>query len=578
MLGRTWNAFRADAGLGIIGSPSPDSDFWYGPNGLGFRSGAGPNVSPGTAIRLSAVFACIRVITETYGSLPVTIYRERKSGGREPATDHPAQELFLTPNDWQTGMEFFETIQSHLELRGNAYALKVPCNGRAIGQLVPLHPDRVRVYLLPNNRLRYEVTAYSTGRVDRYTQDEIVHFRGCWSSDGIMGMSMVAAMAEVIGVGLAQQEHRGRYFRNSAIPGISIETVKMTDEARKEMTDSISEAFSGENAFKVFAPPPGAKVQMLGLTNKDSQLIEASSATRTEICAALRVPPHKIADLTRGTFSNIEQQNIEFATDCIRPRVVRNERRLDRDVVDSLRAFESVSGDYFAVFNMDALYRGDMKSRYEAYAAAIPWMLRNEMRAAEGKNPIDGLDEPLVAVNMETVSQAERRSKANASAAMTPDTGDDNKKNESDQQDTFDRSGGGTETPDEDQQDEEQKAMGARIRGIVMANAGRIVRREVKTLRRLASKSEDGNIAIEGQVWDFYRDLAPVVAETMAIPESAARSYCNGHAKLVATSRSTLLGMAIDKIEEESAPALAELALSAHPLPIARKLVPIGTN
>ncbi len=152
MMRHTWNAFRADAGLGIIGSPSPDSDFWFGPNGLGFRSGAGPNVSPGTAIRLSAVFACTRVITETFGSLPVTIYREKKGGGREVATDHPAMELFLKPNVWQTGMEFLETMQSHLELRGNAYALKVPGNGRAIDELIPLHPDRVRVYLLPNNR------------------------------------------------------------------------------------------------------------------------------------------------------------------------------------------------------------------------------------------------------------------------------------------------------------------------------------------------------------------------------------------------------------------------------------------
>ncbi len=201
----------------------------------------------------------------------------------------------------------------------------------------------------------------------------------------------------------------------------------------------------------------------LGLTNKDSQLIEASNATRTEICAAWRVPPHKIADLTRGTFSNIEQQNIEFATDCIRPRVVRAERRLDADIVNALRAYESSPGDYFLVFNMDALYRGDMKSRYEAYAQAIPWMLRNEMRAAEGKNPIDGLDEPLVAVNMETVTQADARSKANIAASQSDD---DETKQQNATTNELQDAGGSSETPDgnpdeEDEAPSQEKGAGA---------------------------------------------------------------------------------------------------------------------
>lgn len=225
MLSHTWDAFRADMGLGIVGTPSPDSDYWY--SGLGHRSSAGPNVSPGSAVRLAAVFACTRVVSETLASLPIGIYRERKSGGRDAATDHPALELFLEPNPWQTSMEFFEMLQGHLELRGNAYALKVPGAGRAIDQLIPLHPDRVRVYLLPNNRLRYEVTAYSTGRIDRYSQDEILHMRG-WSFDGIMGISTVSAMAEVIGKGLAVQQHASRFFRNNAMVGMAVEGPKMT--------------------------------------------------------------------------------------------------------------------------------------------------------------------------------------------------------------------------------------------------------------------------------------------------------------------------------------------------------------
>jgi HK97 family phage portal protein len=560
-------SFRADSGLGIIGSPSPDSDYWY--HGLGHRSAAGPNVSPGTATRLAAVYACTRVCAETQSSLPPGIYRERKSGGRDLAKDHPAQELFLEPNPWQTGMEFFEMMQGHLELRGNAYAHKVPGNGRAIDQLIPLHPDRVRVYLLPNNRLRYEVTSYATGHIDRFTQDEILHLRA-WSFDGIMGVSTVSAMAEVIGVGLAQQEHRARYFRNHAIPGMSIETLKMTPEAEATLRESLSEGFSGENAFKAMILPPGMKAQPLGLTSKDSQLIEASNATRIEICGAWRVPPHKIGDLSRGTFSNIEQQNIEFATDCMRPRVVRFERRLDRDIVNALRAYESSPGDYFVTFNMDALYRGDMKSRYEAYAAAMPWMLRNEMRAAEGKNPIDGLDEPLVAVNMETVSQAQARNDANNEGARGKATSD-----EKDEEETANGPGsGGAEVPEDDNPDDEkqqararEKLATARLRAIAINSADRIVRREVTNLRKMAAKSPADPERFKADVSDFYRDLEPVVAEALAIHPDVATAYCERHVDLITCTSCTdaaLLDMAIDQVELESSVHLADLAMEAR--------------
>jgi HK97 family phage portal protein len=560
MLSRTWGAFRADMGLGIVGSPSPDSDYWY--HGLGTRSSAGPEVSPGTAVRLAAVFACTRVVSETMASLPIGIYRERKSGGRDAAKDHPAMELFLNPNPWQTSMEFFEMMQGHLELRGNSYALKVPGGGRAIEQLIPQHPDRVKVYLLPNGRLRYDVTSYSTGQIDHYSQDEVLHIRG-WSFDGITGISTVSAMAEVIGKGLAVQEHASRYFRNNAIPGMSVETVKMTPEAEDEFKKSLSEGFSGENSFKAMILPPGVKATVLGLTNKDSQLIESAAASRLEICAAWRVPPHKIGDLSRGTFSNIEQQNIEFATDCMRPRIVRAERRLDRDIVGSLRANESAPGDYYVTFNMNELYRGDMKSRYDAYQVAIQtWMARNEARANEGLNPIAGLDEMLVPLNMETVSQAQTRSD-NATAAAEASTQND-----------LDQGGGAPETPEndspaEDQQNSQERRFSrsqtrdAHLRSLAVASAGRVVRREVKAMRKLAIKAQDGP-AIEPDIWEFYRDLAPVVAEALVISIGDARLYCNAHAALLSTAKSTLLDMAIDRIEEESPAQLAAVVLGEN--------------
>lgn len=548
-------SFRADVGLGIVGSPSPDSDYWY--HGLGYRTEAGPMVSPSTATRLAAVFSCTRVCGETVGSLPFGIYRERKSGGRDLASNHPAYEVFLQPNPWQTAMEFFEMLQVHLELRGNAYALKVSGNGRAIDQLIPLHPDRVRVYLLPNNRLRYEVTAYSSGQIDRYTQDEILHVRGM-SYDGIMGVSTVLAMAEVIGVGLAQQQHRARYFHNSAIPSLSIETVKMTDEAREQMVNSISEKFSGEGAFRVIAPPPGSKVQALGLTNKDSQLIEASQATRTDICGAWRVPPHKIGDLSKGTFSNIEQQNIEFATDCIRPRVIRLERRLDRDIVDALRAYESVMGDFYVVFNMDALFRGDMKSRYEAYSQSLSWQTRDEIRSTEGKNPIGGAaSELLVPVNLETVSQAETRSFSKHGI-------DDSPTQESSSGEDEQELGGEPETPadsnDPEEVEQNARRQQSRLRAMALSTASRMARREARSLHRIHAAEN-----FEAELQKLYADLAPVISEAMVLPLSKAQAYLDQHRKLLVQAQGWPQSFARESVIaliEESAPAhLAAIAL-----------------
>jgi HK97 family phage portal protein len=548
---------RADAGLGVVGTLGADADYWY--QGIGHRSGAGPEVSAGSATRLAPVFSCVRVVTETFGALPIGIFRERKSGGRDLATDHPAMELFLQPNPWQTGMEFFEMMQGHLELRGNAYAHKVSGNGNAIDQLIPLHPDRVRVYLLPDGRLRYEVTAYSTGQIDRYTQDEILHFRSR-SVDGIMGISTVGANAETIGVGLAQQEHRAASFRHRAIPGLSIETLKLDDEKRESLANSIEERFSGSHAFSVMVLPPGMKATELGISNRDAQLIEASGASAIEVCGFFRVPPHKIGIMARGTFSNIEQQNIEFATDCMWPRIVRIERRLDRDIVGSLRYKESAPGDYFAIFNMDALYRGDMKTRFEAYQQGVQtWLTRNEIRAAEGKNPIPGLDEPLIPVNMETISQAQARQDANIAAANA--SADD----AADTRSTTDQSGGGGAEPLGDQnEDDSSKATAKRATMLASASAARIVRREVKTLRKIAAKSVADGSPIEGEVWDFYKGLAAVVAETMATSEKDARHYCHVHAALMVTARSNALReMAIDRIEETSAKELTDLALTA---------------
>lgn len=249
----------------------------------------------------------------------------------------------------------------------------------------------------------------------------------------------------------------------------------------------------------------------------------------------------------------------------MRPRIVRMERRIDRDVINALRAFESASGEYFGTFAMDALFRGDMKSRYEAYQVGTQsWLTRNEARAAEGKNPIEGLDEPLVPVNMETVSQAATRSAANNFAKMNSAksaTAEDDTQTEDDEQDA----GGSPETPSDDGPAEDAsnaRLRETKLRALAIASAGRVVRREVKALRKLAIKANEGH-GINVEVLNFYHELGPVVADALAISAELAEGYCREHIALIVNAQATDAGLdlEIDRIEEEAPVALAELAM-----------------
>ena len=545
--GLTWGTLRADLGYG---TPSPDSDFWY--HRPGFRTASGAYVSPETAMRLASVYACVRVISETMGSLPRAIYRRLPNGGKERANDHPLYDVLQKPNIWQTGFEFFEMMQGHLELRGNAFAIIVPGNGRAIDQLIPLHPDRVRVFRLLSGRLRYEVTSYFDGSIKSYMQDEIVHLRAL-SSDGIMGISTITAGSEVVGTGLAQMEHRARYFSNHAIPGLAIKTgSKLDKEKRENLQDSVREGFSAANAFKVMVLPPGMEIETLGLTNKDSQLIEAGQATRTDIASMFRLPPHKIGDLSRGTFSNIEQQNIEFATDSIRPRAVRLQNRLNADLVDPL-GIGDANSEYFVEFDLDPLLRGDIESRYKAYAQALPlWMLINEVRAKEGLNPVPGGDKLLRAVNMTTADQAdelaERRTAADAQE-NNQDSADDPEND-----------------PDPGEENARQRR-DSQLRAIAISAGSRVVRREVKGLMHLA-KGNGERLGVE-ETTSYYSTLVPLIAENLVISEQAARGYCDRHAMKVAGTQRAFLSVLCSCFEEEGPAELAALALGEkrHALP-----------
>ena len=514
---------RADSG-GV--QLRPDSDLWY--QHYGYQTASGLRVSPESAMRVATVYACVRVIAETIASLPLVIYRTLPDGGKELANNHPLfRVLHDKPNQVQTSYEFWEMMMAHLELRGNAFAQIVPGPNGAVDQLIPLHPDRVSVFRLANGRLRYQVRYFYNAAVEYYAQEEIFHLRGL-SSDGLVGMSTIAVGAEVIGAGLAAQEFASRFFENDSTPsGVMIHPKGLTDAAHARIKESWRQSHSGMNQHSVAILEEGMTYQNIGLTNKDSQLLEARQFSRGDIASLFRVPPHKIGDLTRATFSNIEQQSIEFATDCIRPRLVRLERRIVNDLMGPLELGDG--NDYFCEFLMDALMRGDQKSRYDSYTTAINagWLTRNEARAMENRNPIDGLDDPLMPLNMAPVNET-------ADTDLGEDVAD-------------------PAAPEDDTGTGGAK----RLAQFVRAAAERVVRKEVKALRQIDRRA---NGDFGDQIIEFYDDHWKLVHETMHIPEQEARLYAALHVARLNKDRT----QAIDAIERDGAEELLATANSVQ--------------
>jgi HK97 family phage portal protein len=374
---------------------SPYGDFWFKP--VSMRTATGMRISPDGAMQLTAVFSCVRVRAESFSILPLKVYRRDKTTGRRKlVVDHWLYPLFRKPNPYQHGFEWRQMCQAHLDLRGNCYNLMQTDRRGNIVSLIPLHPDRVSV--VPVNEFDY-VYRYSQrdGTQKTYSRAEIWHLRTT-SLDGYVGLSPVAAASTAISLGLAAQEYGARFFQNDTrSSGVITLPGSFKDKTQREtFRESFQAAQTGINRHKVPVLEYGMTYTELGATNKDSQFLEARGYTRSEIAGIYRVPPHMIGDLSRATFSNIEQQSLEFVNNCMSPTAELWEASMK---VDLLLEDEA---DIEIEFDFARLLRGDQRARGAFYTAGINagWLTRNEAREAEGREPIDGLDEPLRPLNM----------------------------------------------------------------------------------------------------------------------------------------------------------------------------------
>ena len=370
------------------------------------RTTAGKSVTQRSAMQMTAVYSCVRILSEAIASLPLHLYKYTESGGKEKATDSPLYFLLHDePNPEMTSFVFRETLMTHLLLWGNAYA-QIIRNGKGeVTAFYPLMPDRMTVDRDENGRLYYEYIVSSDDApinkksIVRLQPFDVLHIPGL-GFDGLVGYSPIAMAKNSIGMAIACEEYGSKFFANGVAPSGVLEhpgTIKDPSRVRESWTQS----FGGSaNAHKVAVLEEGMKYTPISISPEQAQFLETRKFQINEIARIFRVPPHMVGDLEKSSFSNIEQQSLEFVKYTLDPWVVRWEQSLSRALftVDEKK-------QYFCKFNVDGLLRGDYQSRMNGYATARQngWMSANDIRELENLDRIsaeEGGDLYLINGNM----------------------------------------------------------------------------------------------------------------------------------------------------------------------------------
>jgi HK97 family phage portal protein len=383
------------------------------------RTNAGVYVDEDLALRYAAVWRCVDVISKAIAILPWCVYQKTSKGRKEVENDIYWL-LHNQPNPEMQPYAFKHLLSSHVLLWGNAYAeIERDLGGRP-KWLWPITPDRVTPSRRENGAIVYLVS--QTGAQPAEIEPEnILHIRGL-GFDGLMGYSPIRMAAQSIGAGIAMDKFGAKFFANGANMGGTItHPQKLNDQARKNLRESIEQATSGDNANRWLVLEEGLKAERMSIPPDEAQFLESRKFSVLEICRWYGVPPHKVMALDRATWANVEQLGLEFVTDTIQPWVTQFEQEAD------LKLFGRVNrGVFYTKFNLAALLRGDMKSRYEAYEIAHRngWMNANEIRALEELNPIPNGGMYVMQAQMTTREQIKKGPQAKQGVPGDPNATD----------------------------------------------------------------------------------------------------------------------------------------------------------
>ena len=386
LFGRIIGAFRSSPNNPSTSLANPASWMFDGA-----ASKTGIAVTEDSAMRLSAVFGAVRVISETIASLPWEVKQDAGDSTRS-ASAHPINKLIHHPNGMMTDFNFREVCQAHLCLHGNAFiAIRRNEAGQPV-KLIPVHPDRVEVKVYKDEKF-YTI---DQGK-ETFDDTEMIHILGL-SFDGIIGKSVIEAARESIGLGLAADQFGGSFFGNGAnVSAILTHPGRLSDEAYKRLMASWARRYSGlDNAHKTAILEEGMNLQKVSISPQESQFLETRKFGVEDIARFFRIPLAYLGSLENSsTRANIEEQGIQFQRNTVLPWVKRWEAEFNRKLFPGQE-------DYFIRMNMDGLLRGDISSRYSSYAVARQWgwLSVNDIRKHESLEPIDGGDVYLQPMNM----------------------------------------------------------------------------------------------------------------------------------------------------------------------------------
>ena len=356
------------------------------------RTTSGKPVNERTAMQTTAVYACVRILAEAVASLPLHVYEYQDDGGKKLVHDHPLYYLLHDePNPEMTSFVFRETLMSHLLIWGNAYAQIIRDGaGRVLG-LYPLLPDKMDVQRDDKGNIYYVYSRNSDenpmfkeyGDI-RLKAEDVLHIPGL-GFDGLIGYSPIAMAKNAVGMTLACEEYGASFFANGANPGGVLEHPGVLKDPSK-VRESWNSVYRGvNNAHKIAVLEEGMKYQQIGIPPEEAQFLETRKFQINEIARLYRIPPHMVGDLDKSSFSNIEQQSLEFVKYTLDPWVIRWEQSLQRSLL-----LPGEKGKYFIKLNVDGLLRGDYQSRMNGYAVGRQngWFSANDIRKMENMNPI----------------------------------------------------------------------------------------------------------------------------------------------------------------------------------------------
>lgn len=366
---------------------------------------AGVPVNEWNALTYSAVWSAVGQISSTIASLPLKLYRRTPDGGKEPFAGHKLYELLHdNPNPEMTSFIFREILQAHLLTWGNAYSeIERDGFGRPAA-LWPIPPDRVEPIRDGADRLVYRVKGDRLGDILIPAAD-MLHVPGL-GFDGIKGYGLIQMARESLGLGLAAERFGGTFFGNgSTFGGFLSHPAKISVEARQNIENSLNKHAGPTKAHRILLLQENMTfIERKGIPPNDAQFLETRTFQVQEVARWLRISPYKLGDLSRATFSNIEHQAIEYYTDTIRPWLVRWEQEINRKLVAPLERRQQ-----FAEFVIEGALRGDVQSRYAAYAVGRQWgwLSANDIRSTENMNPLPSGqgDIYLVPMNMVPASR-----------------------------------------------------------------------------------------------------------------------------------------------------------------------------